>query len=535
MADKVVLTAEIDSNIGEVSEGLDKAADSAERLEKGTKKGTSGFKGMGTAVKGIGTALKAAGIGLVVALFAKLMEMFSKNQKVLDTFNTAMTALNIAFSDLFKFIENNIGAVIGYFKSIFEDPKQAVIDFGNMIKDNLIERFNSLLDVFGHLGKALGHLFKGEFKGEFSEAFDSVTEAGKEYVDVLTGVDGTVDKITETVTKATDAIVDYTKSTLDSAAAITELSKKAELNRVLNQGLIEDFDRQAELQRQIRDDETRTFADRIKANEDLGVILEKQEKLMLANAQASVDYAQAQKDILDNDENKIALQEALNEQAAITAQITGFQSEQLTNQVALEKELREAKEEVLAAGLNSIELELAELERSYQEKLRMANKSGMDITAITKLYEQQKEQIVQSGVNAQLSAYSNLGKALGSLAGESKALAVATAIMDTYVAANKALGDSTLPSTTLRFISAAAVIINGLANVKKIMQTNVPGGGGGGGSVGATPQPPSQQMVSGQFSLEGGTAPEPVQAYVVSDDITNNQDKLAAIRRRATI
>jgi hypothetical protein len=42
-------------------------------------------------------------------------------------------------------------------------------------------------------------------------------------------------------------------------------------------------------------------------------------------------------------------------------------------------------------------------------------------------------------------------------------------------------------------------------------------------------------MVSGQFSLEGGTAPEPVQAYVVSDDITNNQDKLAAIRRRATI
>ena len=529
MADKVVLEAQIDTNVGEVSEGLDKAADSAERLEKNTKKGTSGFKGMGTAIKGIGTALKAAGIGLVVALFAKLMEMFSKNQKVLDTFNTAMTALNIAFSDLFKFIENNIGAVTGYFKSIFEDPKQAVIDFGNMIKDNLIERFNSLLDVFGHLGKALGHLFKGEF----SEAFDSVTEAGKEYVDVLTGVDGTVDKVTETVTKATDAIVDYTKSTLDSAAAITELSKKAAMNRVINQGLIEDFDRQAELQRQIRDDETKTFAERLEANEKLGGILEKQEKLMLANAQASVDYAQAQKDILDNDENKIALQEALNEQAAITAQVTGFQSEQLTNQVALEKELRETQEEVLAAGLSNRELELADLERSYQEKLRMAVKSGMDTTAVTAEFERQKALLVQEGTNEQLSAYSQLAGALGSLAGESKELAIAQAIIDTYVGANKALAQGGIFGT----VSAAAIIISGLANVKKIMSTDSPSmkGGGGGGGIGATPQPPAQQMVSGQFSLEGGTAPEPVQAYVVSDDITNNQDKLAAIRRRATI
>ena len=54
----------------------------------------------------IGTALKAAGIGLVVALLAKLGEVFSKNQKVLDTFNTAMTALEIAFNDLFSFISN---------------------------------------------------------------------------------------------------------------------------------------------------------------------------------------------------------------------------------------------------------------------------------------------------------------------------------------------------------------------------------------------------------------------------------------------
>ena len=42
-------------------------------------------------------------------------------------------------------------------------------------------------------------------------------------------------------------------------------------------------------------------------------------------------------------------------------------------------------------------------------------------------------------------------------------------------------------------------------------------------------------MMSGAFTLGGGEEVEPARAYVVSDDITNNQNKLAIIRRRATI
>jgi len=147
MADKT-MTFEIDSNIKSVTKDV-------EKLDKATDKASGGFKKMGTAVKGIGTALKAAGIGLVVALLAKLGEVFSKNQKVLDTFNTAMTALEIAFNDLFSFISNNIGAVTGFFKDIFENPQESLKDFANAIKDNLIERFQSMLDMIGHLCKAI--------------------------------------------------------------------------------------------------------------------------------------------------------------------------------------------------------------------------------------------------------------------------------------------------------------------------------------------------------------------------------------------
>ena len=122
MAEELVL--KVDSNVGEVTADV-------EKLDDATKKAKGGFAGIGTAVKGVGTAIKAAGIGIVVGLLAKMMDVFRQNQTVVDTFNTAMEAMSIAFNDLFKFISNNVGTVTGYFKSLFEDPKQTLIDFGN--------------------------------------------------------------------------------------------------------------------------------------------------------------------------------------------------------------------------------------------------------------------------------------------------------------------------------------------------------------------------------------------------------------------
>jgi len=81
-----------------------------------------------------------------------------------------------------------------------------------------------MLDMIGHLGKAIGHLFKGEF----AEAKDAAVEAGKEMVDTWTGVDNSVDKITQTIKKGAEVVLDYSKKTLDQAKAITETTKAAE-------------------------------------------------------------------------------------------------------------------------------------------------------------------------------------------------------------------------------------------------------------------------------------------------------------------
>ena len=108
-------------------------------------------------------------------------------------------------------------------------------------------------------------------------------------------------------------------------------------------------------------------------------------------------------------------------------------------------------------------------------------------------------------------------------------MAVGQAIVDTYVGANKAFAQG----GTVGFVTAAAVIAAGLANVQKILSTPVGDGGGGGG--GGVEAPPAPQMMSGAFDISGGVAPEAVKAYVVTDEMSNSQNQLANIRRRATI
>jgi len=514
---KEVLEMEVKSNIGEV-------AKDTEKLTTASGKAQKGVGGIGKAFKGMGTAIKAAGIGLVVALLAKLMEVFSKNQKVLDVFNTAMTALSIAFNDLFGFISNNIGTVTGYFKELFEDPSAKIKELGTAIKDGLVVRFNEFLEVLGLVGKAFGQLIDGEF----SKAFDTIKEAGVQVVDVYTGVDDSLEKITETIVK-------YTTETLKQADAITQTAKAADRAAVQFAMLNAQFLKDAELQRQIRDDETKTFEERIEANNKLNDLLGEQQKLQREQVQIGITAAQQQFDINASEENFIALQESKVAMLELEETITGQLSEQKTNQVSLEKELLETQKEVRAEGLTGLERELQDLQDAYDLKLEMARKSGMDTTAITKKFESEKTQIVKSNENLKLAAISGFADSVNKIAGEQKAIAVATALMNTYLGVTEVMKDPTIPSTTMKFLAAGTVLAGGLANVQNILKQDVGSGSGGGGGNVAGSSAPAPQMMSGAFDISGGVAPEATKAFVVTDEMTNSQNQLANIRRRATI
>tara|TARA_R110000787_G_scaffold84760_1_gene181469 strand:- start:1240 stop:2889 length:1650 start_codon:yes stop_codon:yes gene_type:complete len=547
---KEIIEAEIKSNIGEVSEGIDKATKSTKKLGKETegvgeasKKSAGGVKKLTVGFKALA---KASGVVFLLnKAFEIFQEVLGKNQRIVDLFGIAMESLSIAFNDLFSYLSGNVGKVTGWFKDMFENPAEKIRELGDTIKDAFIDRFNQALEVLGLVAKSFGQLIDGEFRA----AFETIKEAGKETVDVFTGVDKSYEQVAKT-------IKNYVSTTIDAATATIELNKAAELAAVQVQGLIEDYDRQAEKLRQVRDDETKTFAERIEANTRLGEVLKEQGVEMQKLVDIQVNAAQVEFNKNQSQENLIALTEALNERKAVEAQITGFQSEQLTNQVSLEKELGETKRELLLSGLEGMALELAELQTSYDLKIEMARKAGEDTTAITekfesdqsaikKKYEKEKETWSKMSSAAQLDIMSqtagNMVKILGEETAAGKAMAVTQATIDTYrgaTAAYASLAGIPVVGPVLGGVAAAAAVASGIANVNAILATG--GGGGGsapsGGSVptaGATA--PAPEMMSGAFELGGGQAPEPVKAFVVTDEMSNSQDQLANIRRRATI
>ena len=352
-------------NLTDATEELGKASkDTAKDLESvggASKKSSGGIKKIGTSIGGL---VKAAGIiGLISIAFDVLKEAFGKNQKVLDAFNVATTALGIAFNDLFNYLSDNIGPITTYFKKIFEDPQQALEDFGKAIKENIIERFNSALDVLGYLGTAIKKFFEGDFDG----AMESAKEAGKEFTDVMTGVDGSFDKIVEGGKNLIETVTEYTTETLNAAAAIVEQEKAMVSLENQQVRIREAADRDAELQRQIRDDVTKGIDDRIKANKDLGVILEKQLQDEKKNIQSRIAGIRAENNGLGITQAKLDEIYALEtELIAVEAANAGFKSEQQINTNALLQEQVDAKMELQKIGLTDMELEILAAEQEAE-------------------------------------------------------------------------------------------------------------------------------------------------------------------------
>ena len=593
---KIIKTVEIETNTAAASKSLDLLNKSIEKLDassaklnKTTKKGNEDLSksskeaekdvgGIAKGFKGLGIAIKAAGIGLVIGALSKLSEVFMQNQKVADFFNTTFEAVSIAMNDFVNFVVDNTGGVVDFFKAIFENPVESIKSFGKAIKANIIERFKSALDVLGFLSSAVKKVFSGDFKG----ALEDVKKAGKESVDVLTGVNNTVDKAKDVIDKTTNAIVDYTKKTIEGAKENVELAKSAELAAVINQGLIEKYDIQAEQLRQIRDEERNSIEDRIKANNDLAKVLDDQEKAMNKNAQIRVDAAAAElAKNKDSIELQVAYTEALNEQAAIEAQITGFRSEQKANELALDKERLELinsrleSESQLAIerqrfNAEEITNELARLQKlkeindleQQQEQARLqaivdnanaGTQAKIDAQiALDEFMEQSRQTDAQldrqvkdakiknaeqvSGAIGQLAAVAGEGTAAG------KALGVASATIDTYVGANKALAQGGFAGIA----QAIAVITTGLVNVKTILSTKVPKSNVGGVSTGggrggaAQPAPPQFNIVGASETSQlaeaiGEQEQQPVQAYVVANDVTSAQSLENNIVEGATL
>ena len=669
------ITMEIDVNASAAEKDVKKltsqfedlgktATKSINNIEKGVEDTEKSTKSLADGFKGVGLAIKAMGIGLIIGALSTLKEVFMGNQKVADTFATVMGTVSNIFSQVTNII---VGVVekVGSATNGFEGLKKTIGGLLTLSLTPLKAAFYGIKltidevrlaweeSIFGDGDpKTIKKLTEriNETKTSLKEVGTDAVAAGKQ---VANNIGKAVNEVGAVVQGSVDGISKISvEGAYAQAKANVQLQNTAKLAEANQARLVEQYDRQAEKLRQVRDEERNSVEDRIKANDKLKVVLENQQKAMLAQADAQIAAAQSTLAQNKSIENQVAVTNALANREGVLAQIEGLRSEQKANDLALNKELidltktkqeaetqlaineknfsaerikneeaqLQAKKDALEqnkiielerlqnvidsanAGtqakvdaeneyaLKKQELEqqiilaedaIAEFKRNKavenqqllidneklsfdtrrealneQERLLLEDKSLSEEqrNAIAKQYSDARVEIDKKEADAKLSLLNAVSSGLSMAADElgqstaaGKAAAVAAATISTYTAiAGQLQAFSKVPIPGYAIAQAIVTGATGLLQVKKILAVKTPKGSGGGSAPsvggasggGGTPAAPSFNVVGNsginQVAQTLGSQ-QPVQAYVVANNVTTAQALDRNIIRNASI
>jgi hypothetical protein len=163
------------------------------------------------------------------------------------------------------------------------------------------------------------------------------------------------------------------------------------------------------------------------------------------------------------------------------------------------------------------------------EQATFEAKSAKELTAL-KISQQ------EALASAVTGALQSIASAVGEETAAGKTLAVASAIIDTYMGATKALAAGA--GTPIGYINMAAILATGFANVRRMVATPVPGATDTSSSA---PSGPSVSIVGGSADPSAQIArslaqqnQKPIKAYAVATDMSTQQALDRRIQQNAT-
>ena len=611
---------DIEKSVEGLNSALDetkKAEGSIEGLGESSKKSSKSVGLVSKGFKGLGIAMKAAGIGLIISALLGLKEVFKQNQKVVDVFSTAFETFSIVanqvvsavinvYESVAKSSENfdGLGKVLGSLITLGIAPLKAgfyAIKLALQTAQLAWEK-----SFFGDKDPKTIKRLNEEIKETSSNIAKVTVDALNAGKDIATNIGDAIGEVANIGKIAGEELGKVSvKAAFETAKTNVQLKNSAELAAAQQSRLVEQYDRQAEQLRQIRDEERNTVGERKEANDKLLEVLAEQETAMLKQADLQVAAAQSEVNKNNTIEAQVALIDALANKEGVLAQVEGFRSEQKANDLALDKEQIELTNSKLESestlsierkrfNAEQIEDELLKLEAlkaideeyatqesarlqaiidnanaetqakidaqialdEFTEQSRQTNLTN-DVAIATKKKEIEatNKELDDKTTKAKEENLAKVGNALSSfseLAGKEtaagKALAIASTLIQTYQSAQSSyasLAGIPVVGPALGVAAAGAAVFAGMKQIQNIKKTKVPNGGGGasaggGASVGAAPTPPSFNVVGASETSALGDAVasqtnEPVQAYVVSNDVTTAQSLENNIVEGATI
>ena len=460
-----------------------------------------------------------------------------------STFTGVMATAKSMFSSIkIGLISTGIGAfvvILGTMAQYFRDNEEGASKFRE-ITSQIGVVIGNVTDIISDFGGALIKLFSRDLKG-FKDG----------------------------IKDAVDGVKNFGKTTKEEMTQAQELEKdRFNLIKLEREALVSKAKTESEIMKlrlQARDEEAFTNAERLEFMRQANQLADEQLEKDLFIAQEKLRFQQ-----IENSYSKSS-QENLDAEAQLEAEVFRIQranfserkrmkseEQALAKRDKAEKEKeekdRQTREELLKTAR---ELELENLEeftnaelkiliKKQQEANKIEEKQAEEARKIKEKEAKEKLAIAKAEAEAEKKLKIDTAKSIltsaGQLAGEGtklgKATAMAQILIDTAQGISSAIagatksGSATGPAavvvTPLLIAQMVGQVMAGIVSAKNILKKvpgpdssvstpSVGGSGGGGGGIAPTFNP------SALIPQTQDLAPEPVQAYVVENDISNSQ------------
>jgi hypothetical protein len=471
------------------------------------------------ALRGIGTALKAMGIGLLISAILLLKRAFQSNETVMKAVNKITTTMSNlisdvidGFMDVYKWVgessdrfdamqtvlKNLVTLGLTPIKSAFYGLKLAVenvmLGFFKLRKflgmEGAAERIIEIKASIIETRIALGEVFV-DASGAIVSIINNIGEAYDEFGNVIKKVKGELSTV-ELDPKKRKGKDDAPKGKPEKTAEEIALEKKIALEKEL-------MDLETERTNQLIEDAARLV------DEYYDTLNTAEQNQRNAVEDKYFAIIEGRKEMMEEigDIDKGFSEKEIEEKEAINAQIIELKKAQAAEIKKIDdKSLKD--EEAIADAKKKLQLQFVSIVGDSMGVLSSLAKEG----------------------SAEQKALALTEIAIGTGVGFIQALDIAQK-------SSKAAGPLAAFAFPIFYATQVLAILAAVASAKQALGSA--GGGGSTSTPSASSAPPAPQMMSGAFELTGGQEIEPVQAYVVSDEITAAQNTIEIIRRRATI
>ena len=584
---------ELNKNLEKTEEGIEGIEEAGDKmtggLVSGFKSAKKGVTGMIAGLKTMKGAIIATGLGAFVLVVTSLVQAFTSTEEGQNQLAKGMAVLG-AVVDVFT---DRLAAFGRGLISLFTDPIGSIKEMAQAIEDFVMKKVDEVIESLGFLGSAISKVFKGDFSGAMEDATKGVVglvRATNPLVMVTEAlVKGTKDLIVEITKEGKIAaqiadqrakaekldrqlLVDRAKANRDRAEL---LEKAVDKEKFTTSERIEFLKEAGRIEDEITAKEIQAAKLRLDAQIAENALGDSNKEALEKEAQLKAELINLETAKLTKAKEVTSQIIALNaEEAAAKKAITD--KEKADKEVADQKVIDDAKtlfdlkKQIRDAEAVSEDerraLEIQKTIEHFDNLIALATAQGLATEGLLKakaaavakfsedeskvqvkwadMSQEEKLKLAKDGLN-------NMATILGEESAAGKAAAIASATISTFESAQSSynsLAGIPIIGPVLGAAAAGAAIVSGMAQVKAITSTKLPtlGGktppavSGGSSSAPPLPKPPSFNTVGASdtnqlASAIGQQEQQPVQAFVVSNDVTTAQSLERNIVSGATI